>query len=221
MLAAYNRCAQCGEPDSGPFVCNRVYRKSSTRRQAEPNGAVRLGSLVILRQTWPELAWVEDEHEASWSCLLNGSWPSAFHRPRFDAGGRAQPDADSYTVPSMLILHICDALHRARPDAEITLWVHSDSAQLYGSEQRYPKWRIVTAYPWSGTRRHWRLSQPWYHSDLNLLGRLAAVEHLLDAGYHRLGCDLLRSTRYWTRCGSGWPLKPMPSSSSSVLAGSL
>jgi glycosyltransferase involved in cell wall biosynthesis len=45
----------------------------------------------------------------------------------------------------------------------------------YVLDQRYPAWRICTAMPTERYAAALRLSQPWYQSDLDTLGRLAAV----------------------------------------------
>jgi glycosyltransferase involved in cell wall biosynthesis len=154
-------------------VCNRAIASFDAPAGGAEWGC-SAGSLVTLRHAWPELARVEDEHELSLERSAEHVLAAAFDRPR-----SLLVDARNLTPivngTSLVILHICDALHRARPDADTTLWVHSNSAQVYGLEQRYPAWRIITATPVERHAAALRLTQPWYHSDLNLLGRFAAV----------------------------------------------
>lgn len=132
------------------------------------------GALVAIRHAWPDLARVEDEYQRSAERSAERLLAAAFDRPRsllLDARNLTPLFNGTTTV----ILLICDALHRARPDADVTLWAPPDSATHHNLERRYPAWRVSTTIPTEHYAAALRLSQPWYEPDLDLLGRLAAV----------------------------------------------
>ena len=80
-----------------------------------------------------------------------------------------------YNGTSLVILNICDALHRARPDASVCLWTHREAANHYALASRYPGWQLCTSTPAGRFAAGLRLSQPWYASELDALAELAAV----------------------------------------------
>ncbi|MGE0463062.1 MAG: glycosyltransferase [Vicinamibacterales bacterium] len=76
---------------------------------------------------------------------------------------------------SLVILNICDALHRARPDASICLWVYPEASDHYRLASRYPKWRLCTSAPGERFAAGLRLSQPWADMEVDTLAERAAV----------------------------------------------
>lgn len=83
--------------------------------------------------------------------------------------------SEVYNGTSLVILNICDALHRVRPDASVCLWVHREASDHYGLAARYPKWRLCTSTPGERFAAGLGLSQPWYAPQLDELAELAAV----------------------------------------------
>ena len=73
------------------------------------------------------------------------------------------------------ILGLCDALHRARPDGGVGLWVSAYAAASYALDRRFPQWTLHHDRPESPYAAAVRLSQPWFISDVELLERLAGV----------------------------------------------
>jgi glycosyltransferase involved in cell wall biosynthesis len=80
-----------------------------------------------------------------------------------------------YNGTSLVILNICDALHRVRPDPSVCLWVHRNVADHYALASRYPTWQVCTSTPVERFAAALGLSQPWYASQLDELADLAAV----------------------------------------------
>jgi glycosyltransferase involved in cell wall biosynthesis len=132
------------------------------------------GTLRSIRQAWPDLVRVETEHELSPQRSAERLLAAALERPRsllLDARNLTPV----FNGTSTVILQICDALHRLRADPEVTLWVHRDVESQYGLAQRYSGWRVCTTQPSERFAAGLRLSQPWYHAELDGLSRLAAV----------------------------------------------
>jgi len=76
---------------------------------------------------------------------------------------------------SAAILGACDGLHRQRPEAAVTLWLHPDAADAYAVGARFREWTIATSTPAGPFAAGLRLSQPWAGSDLDSLRDRAAV----------------------------------------------
>lgn len=80
-----------------------------------------------------------------------------------------------YNGTSLVILNICDALYRARPDASVCLWVYREASDHYGLASRYPRWRLCTSLPGERFAASLRLSQPWVDVEVDGLSERAAV----------------------------------------------
>jgi glycosyltransferase involved in cell wall biosynthesis len=76
---------------------------------------------------------------------------------------------------SRAILGLCDALHRARPDGGVGIWVSAGAAAAYALDRRYPQWTLHDVRPESAYAAAVRLSQPWYMSDVESLERVAGA----------------------------------------------
>ena len=76
---------------------------------------------------------------------------------------------------SAAIIGACDGLHRQRPEAAVTLWLHPDAADVHAVGARFSEWTIATSEPEGPFAAGLRLSQPWADSDLDSLRDRAAV----------------------------------------------
>ena len=76
---------------------------------------------------------------------------------------------------SRVILSICDALYRARPDRRIGVWANSVAIEAHALDRRFPKWRLHDVTPESTYAAGFRLSQPWRSSEVESLERVAGV----------------------------------------------
>lgn len=81
----------------------------------------------------------------------------------------------TFNGTSAAILNACDALHRAQPTPDVTLWLHPDAAAWYRTSERFQGWRVSTARPELAYAAGLRLSQPWQADDLDGLRDIAAV----------------------------------------------
>jgi len=76
---------------------------------------------------------------------------------------------------SVAILGACEALYRARPDREVGLWLHPETADAYQVRSRFREWTVHTTLPVVPYAAGVRLSQPWHASELDSMRDAAAV----------------------------------------------
>jgi O-antigen biosynthesis protein len=110
-----------------------------------------------------------------------------------------------YNGTTTAILSVADALHQLRPDRDVGIWVHGNSADWHALEARYPNWtlhRVGECFPPYAAGL--RLSQPWSDDDLDSLATAAAtvVVWMLDT----IAWDIAYAAptgldRVWTRVG--------------------
>ena len=153
-------------------LCNKVVVDLSASSLASW-GCSSLG-LRSLRAAYPELTQLQDR--------VSGA--NSHHGERILAAIAEAPESlllDARNLgtltngTSRVILAVCDALHRARPDRGIGLWVNSDALAAHALDRRFPKWTFHDGIPESTYAAAFRLSQPWRSSEVESLERVAGV----------------------------------------------
>jgi len=132
------------------------------------------GELAAIKATFPET--VHTATETPDARARNGErlLAAAVDAPRsLLLDGRSLNEV--YNGTSLVILNICDALHRVRPDPSVSLWVHRNVADHYALASRYPTWQVCTSTPVERFAAGLGLSQPWYAPQLDELAGVAAV----------------------------------------------
>lgn len=152
-------------------LCNKVVANLSSKSTSW--GCSPL-AMLSLQARYPELAQLEGR--ASGVNAQNGELILAAIA---EAPDTLLLDARSLEIKangtSRAILGLCDALHRARPDRGVGLWVSAGAAAAYNLHRRFPHWTLHNVRPESAYAAAVRLSQPWYRSDVESLERIAGV----------------------------------------------
>ena len=152
-------------------LCNKVVVDLSSTSASW--GCSPLG-LLSLQAEYPELTQLEGR--ASGANAQNGE--------RILAAIAEAPDSlllDARNLgavangTSRAILGLCDALHRARPDSGVGIWVNAAAAAGHALDRRFPHWTLYDVTPGSRYAAAVRLSQPWYSSEVESLERVAGV----------------------------------------------
>lgn len=113
--------------------------------------------------------------------------------------------APVFNGTSSALLSLAGALHVARPDADVGLWVDGEAADFHHVRERFPHWtlhRVGSRVPPHAAAI--RLSQPWSEDDLDSLAAVAArvAVWMLDT----IAWDIVyaappRLDRVWSRVG--------------------
>ena len=152
-------------------VCNKVVVDLSST--STPWGCSPLGTLS-LQDRYPELTQLEarvggaDAQRGELILAALGEAPDSLLLDVRNLGAITNGT-------SRAILGLCDALHRARPDSGVGLWVNPDAAAGHALDRRFPHWTLHDVSPASPYATAVRLSQPWHSSDVESLEHVAGV----------------------------------------------